>query len=60
MLRWSLRLLLLSLLLSAVGFTSNAYAVFEVIRVAGGVAMTVGLALLIVWYVRTPQPPPEK
>jgi hypothetical protein len=57
MLRWALRLLLASVVLSAIGFITNAHAVFEVIRVVAGVMMTAGVFLLLVWYVRTPQPP---
>ena len=59
MLRWALGLLLLSLVLSAIGFTSNAHAGFEVVRVAGGAAMGLGVLLMIVWYVRAPSPPEE-
>ena len=37
MLRWGLRLLLAAVVLSAIGFITNGYyAVFEVIRGAGG------------------------
>lgn len=57
MLRWALGLLLLSLVLSAIGFISNAHAAFEVIRVAGGAVMGLGVVLLVVWYVRAPSPP---
>lgn len=58
MLRWSSRLLLLSLALCGVGFATNAWAAFEVLRVAGAACMTAGIALLLAWYVRTPPPPP--
>jgi hypothetical protein len=57
MLRWALRLLLVAVVLSLVGFTTNAYAVFEVLRVVGGLCLTAAVVMLVVWYVRTPQPP---
>ena len=57
MLRWGLRLLLAAVVLSAVGFITNAYAVFEVMRVVGGLCLAAGVMMLLVWYVRTPQPP---
>jgi hypothetical protein len=57
LLRWGLRLLLLAIVFSAIGFLSNQYAVFEVFRVAGGVCMGAGILFLVIEYVRTPQPP---
>ena len=57
MLRWALRLLLASVVLSAIGFITNAYLVFEVLRVFGGLCLMAGVVMLLVWYVRTPQPP---
>ena len=58
MLRWALRLLLAGLVLNGIGFLSNAYyAVFEVLRIVGGVCLTAAVVLFVVWYVRTPQPP---
>lgn len=57
MLRWALRLLLAAVVLSLIGFTTNAYAIFEVIRAVGGLCLTAGVVMLVVWYVRTPQPP---
>jgi hypothetical protein len=58
MVRWALRLLLAAVVLSLVGFVTNAYAAFEVLRVIGGLCLGAGVALLVVWYLRTP--PPEK
>ena len=57
MLRWALRLLLAAVVLSAVGFITNAYAAFEVFRVLGGLCLTAGVLMLVVWYVRAPRPP---
>lgn len=56
MLRVGLRLLLAALVLMAVGWLSLEYVVFEVIRVAAVVCLTVGMLLLIVDYLRTPDP----
>jgi hypothetical protein len=57
MLRLALRSLLLSLVLFAIGFASNHAAWFEVLRVIGAFFLTAGIALLLVNYARTPQPP---
>jgi hypothetical protein len=59
MLRLGLRSLLLALVLSAIGFVSLESVWFEVFRVAGGVFLTVGVVLLLVNYVVTPEPPPR-
>jgi hypothetical protein len=51
-----LRLLLLAVVLMAVGWTSFAHAVFEVIRVVSILMLSLALGLLIVDFVRTPDP----
>lgn len=56
MLRLGLRLLLVSVVLCAVGWLSLAHVAFEVVRVAAIACMAVGFALLILDYVRTPDP----
>jgi hypothetical protein len=56
MLRFSLRFLLLSIALCAVGWLSLAHWAFEVVRVAGVGCLALGLVLLILDYVRTPDP----
>ena len=57
MLRWALRSLLVSLLLSAIGFLSLDSWVFEVFRVAGGAFLALAVLLFILNYVLTPEPP---
>jgi hypothetical protein len=57
MVRWALRLLLAAVVLSLVGFVTNAYAVFEVLRVLGGLCLAAGVVMLAAWYVRPPRPP---
>ncbi len=56
MLRLGLRLLLLAVLLCAVGWLSIAHWIFEVIRVAAITCLTLGFVVLIIDYVRTPDP----
>lgn len=56
MLRLGLRLLLVSVVLCAVGWLSLAHVAFEVVRVAAIGCMTLGFTLLILDYVRTPDP----
>lgn len=56
MLKTGLWLLLASLVLISVGWLSLASVVFEVIRVAAVVCLSLGLLLLFVDYVRTPDP----
>jgi hypothetical protein len=57
MLRWALRSLLLSLLLFAIGYLSNASVWFEVLRIAAGGLLALGIVLLLVNHARTPSPP---
>lgn len=59
MLRLGLRLILLSVVLCAIGWLSIAYAIFEFIRVAAIGSMALGMFLLILWYIRTPDPTPR-
>src|SRR5690349_18230620 len=59
MARWGLRLLLVFVVCSALGHLSNASVLFEVLRVAGGVALLVAMGLLLAMYVTTPDPPPQ-
>jgi hypothetical protein len=59
MLRWALRLLAASLVLSVVGLVGEE-AWCEVLRVAGVALMTVSFALFIVNYVRTPDPSSDR
>jgi hypothetical protein len=56
MLRLGLRLLLAGVVLVAVGWISLAHWVFEVIRVTAIGCLVLGMLLLIVNYVRTPDP----
>jgi hypothetical protein len=57
MLKWGLRLLLLSVVLSAIGWLAIGHVVFEVLRVSAGACMVLGILLLIAGYIRTPAPP---
>jgi hypothetical protein len=45
--------------LCAIGWLSIAYAIFEFIRVAAIGSMALGMFLLILWYIRTPDPTPR-
>jgi hypothetical protein len=56
MLRWGLRLLLISIPLFFLGFASLKWAIFEVARLVGVACAVGGMALLLVWYARTPAP----
>jgi hypothetical protein len=56
MLRLGLRLLLVSVVLCAVGWLSIAHWAFEVVRVAAIGCMALAFVLLILDYVRTPDP----
>jgi hypothetical protein len=56
MLRLALRLLLVSVVLCAVGWLSLAHWAFEVVRVAGVGCLALGIVLLVLDYVRTPDP----
>lgn len=56
MLRAGLRLLFAALVLMAVGWLTLVWPVFEVIRVTAVGCLTLGMLLLIVDYVRTPDP----
>lgn len=56
MLRLGLRLILIGVLLCALGWISIAYAIFEVIRVVAIGCLALGMLVLILDYVRTPDP----
>jgi hypothetical protein len=56
MLRLALWSLLLALVLCGLGYVSTA-AWSEVCRVVGGGFLSAGVVLLVVYYVRTPDPP---
>lgn len=59
MLRWSLRLLLISVPLFLVGFATLHWAIFEVLRLVGVACAVSGMALLLVYHARTPAPEQE-
>jgi hypothetical protein len=56
MLRLGLRLLALSVPLFLIGFASLSSGWFEVVRLVGVACLLSGMALLLVNYVRTPDP----
>jgi hypothetical protein len=56
MARLALVLLLLALVLNAVGFISNRWAFFEVLRVVGAALLAAGVGLLLVNHARTADP----
>jgi hypothetical protein len=56
MLRLGLRLLLVSIILCAIGWLSIAHWIFEVIRVTAIGCMALAFALLILDFIRTPDP----
>lgn len=56
MLRWGLRLLLISIPLFFFGFASLKWAFFEVSRLMGVGCAVGGMVLLMIWYARTPEP----
>jgi hypothetical protein len=56
MLRMGLRLVALSVPLFLIGFSSVSSGWFEVVRLAGTACLGVGMVLLLVNYVRTPDP----
>jgi hypothetical protein len=56
MLRTGLRLVALSVPLFLIGFWSLSSAWFEVVRLIGAACLTVGIVLLLINYVRTPDP----
>ena len=56
MLRVGLRLLALSVPLFLIGFASLSSGWFEVVRLIGVACLVVGVLLLLVNYVRTPDP----
>lgn len=56
MLRWALRLLLISIPLFLVGFASLHWAIFEVIRLVGVGCAVSGMLLLMLYHAVTPAP----
>lgn len=56
MLQLGLRLFLAAVVLMAIGWISIAYAVFEVIRVTAVLCLTLAFAVLILDFLRTPDP----
>lgn len=56
MLRIGLRLLLLSVVLFLIGFSSLSSVWFEVVRLVGVVCTVAGIGLLLLFYARTPTP----
>ena len=56
MLRFALRLLIASLVLIGIGWLSLDHGVFELIRLAAIGCMALGFGLLVVNFVRTPDP----
>ena len=56
MLRLGLRLVALSVPLFLIGFSSLSSGWFEVFRLAGTVCLVAGMVLLLINYIRTPDP----
>jgi hypothetical protein len=56
MLRLGLRLVALSVPLFLIGFSSLSSGWFEVVRLAGTACLAVGMALLLINYIRMPDP----
>jgi hypothetical protein len=56
MLRMGLRLVALSVPLFLIGFSSLSSGWFEVVRLAGAACLITGIVLLIINYIRTPDP----
>jgi hypothetical protein len=57
-LRWGLRLLALTIPLLLIGFSSLTAWWYEVFRLAGVGCLTAGIGLLLIDYIRTPDPDP--
>ncbi len=56
MLRMGLRLVALSVPLFLIGFSSLSSVWFEVVRLVGAACLAVGIVLLLINYIRTPDP----